>query len=35
MQQAIEHGAHRGRIAQEFAPVFDRTIGGQDVLARS
>jgi hypothetical protein len=26
MQQAIEHGADRGRIAQQFAPIFYRAI---------
>src|SRR5438128_12066932 len=29
VQQAVEHGAHGSRIAQQFAPVFDRAVGGQ------
>ena len=29
MQQAVEHGADRGGIAHQFAPVFDRAVGGQ------
>src|SRR5216683_4817821 len=29
VQQAVEHGAHGGRVAQQFAPVFHRTVGGQ------
>jgi hypothetical protein len=26
MQQTIEHGADRGNIAEQFAPVFDGTV---------
>jgi hypothetical protein len=26
MQQAVEHGANRGDIAEQFAPVLDRSI---------
>jgi hypothetical protein len=26
MQQAVEHGADRGDIAEQLAPVLDRTI---------
>jgi hypothetical protein len=29
MQQAIEHGADGGHIAEQFAPVFHRTIRSQ------
>ena len=29
MQQAIKHGADRGDIAQQFAPVLDWTIGSE------
>jgi len=29
VEQATEHGADRGRIPQQFAPVFHRTIRGQ------
>ena len=27
MKQAVEHGANRGNIAEQLAPIFDRTIG--------
>jgi hypothetical protein len=27
MQQAVKHGADSGNIAQQFAPVPDRTVG--------
>ena len=27
MKQAVEHGANCGDIAQQLAPIFDRTIG--------
>ena len=30
MEQAIEHGCDRGCIPQQFAPVFDRPIGGHE-----
>ena len=29
MQQAVQHGGHRGHIAQQLSPVFDRTIRRQ------
>ncbi len=29
VQQAVEHGAHGCRVAQQFAPVFHRAVGGQ------
>jgi len=29
VQQPVEHGADGGRVAQQFAPVFDRAVGGQ------
>jgi len=29
MQKPVEHGTHRGGIAEQFAPVLDRTIGSQ------
>jgi hypothetical protein len=29
MQQAVEHRADRGGVAQQFAPILDRTIGRQ------
>ena len=29
MQQAVKHGADGGDIAQKFAPVLHRTIGGE------
>ena len=29
VEQAVEHGADRGRVAQPFSPVFHRSIGGQ------
>src|SRR5664279_6662946 len=29
MQQTVKHGAHGGRIAQQFAPVFQRPVRGQ------
>jgi hypothetical protein len=29
VQQAVEHGADGGHIAQQFSPVFDRTIRSQ------
>ena len=29
MQQAIKHGADRGDIAQQFAPVIDGTVGSE------
>ena len=29
MQHAIEHRGDRGHIAQQFAPVFHGTVGGQ------
>ena len=35
MQDAIEHGGHRGDIARQFSPVFHRAIGVSNVLARS
>jgi hypothetical protein len=36
MQQAVEHGADRGDIAEQFAPVLDRPIYDvSNVLQRS
>jgi hypothetical protein len=29
MEDAVEHGGHRGHIAQQFSPVFDRPVGGE------
>jgi hypothetical protein len=29
MQQTVEHGADRRDIAQQFAPVLDRTVGSE------
>ena len=30
VKQAIQHGCHGGIVAQKFAPVFDRSIGGEE-----
>ena len=27
MEEAVEHGGNGGHIAQQFSPVFDRSIG--------
>jgi hypothetical protein len=29
MQEPVEHGPDRGGVAQELAPIFDRSIGRQ------
>jgi len=29
VEQAVQHGAHGGGIAEQFAPVLDRAVGGQ------
>jgi hypothetical protein len=29
MQETVEHGAHGRDIAEQLAPVFDRTVRGQ------
>jgi len=33
MQQPIEHRAHSGDIAEQLAPVFNRSIGGKQRAA--
>ena len=33
VQEAIEHGGDRRRVAEQLAPVFDRTIGGEQWTA--